>query len=160
MTGIPSAQRSGEAFANDDVQRGVGNALMAAPSRLAGLPGWLLTQPADAQAPDPRLQRIKDLDAAIAKERKTLDSYANRQFPSTVARNAANKAVDDAIASYTAQRDRLQGEIDAEFVTQRQRQDAADRGAEWAKTPMARRYPGSTEALATAGAVTSFARSE
>jgi hypothetical protein len=117
-TGIPAASEAGRLAAEGDWPGATGQALMAAPSRLAAIPGIMLSE-ATAQGPDPRLKTISDLNAEIARRERTLQSYGNRQFPSTVARQAANKIEQDAIATARARITALEGEIDQE------RKDAA-----------------------------------
>jgi hypothetical protein len=150
-TGVPAAGRAGEAFAAGEPMRGTGEALMALPSRMGAILGFPLSQ-AEAQTPDPRQARITKLDRDIAGHRKTLEDLGRQNFRSTQARQNASKPYLDAIGSAQAERDRLQGQLDAEFKALTDQRLAEERGAAWRNTPFARKYPGTPEAMAGVGA--------
>jgi hypothetical protein len=112
---------------------------------------------AQAGEPDPRVGRITRLNADIKNREATLKSYATKNFPSTVARNAANKVELDAIGSARAEVERLQGALDQEAADAADRERAAQAAAKWADTPFAKRYPGAPAGLAGLGAIGSLA---
>lgn len=154
MTGVPAAARAGEALAQGDVQRGIGEGLMALPSRLTAVPGMILSS-AEAQQPDPRQKQIDKLDEDIAKREKTIKDYGGRKFPSTAARTAATKVEQDAIADARATRKRLVDAMLGEAEETRNRQLAEERGAAWRNTPTAKAYPGVQYGTAIGGGLLS-----
>ena len=149
-TGLPAAARAGEAAAAGNIPQAVGEGLQALPSRVGSIVGFPLAS-AEAQAPDPRAVRVQKLDRDIAGHRKTLQELGTQNFRSTVARNNASKPYLDAIGSAQTERDRLQGEINAEFKAARDAQLAAERSADWERTPLQKRYPGLLPTTAATG---------
>ena len=155
-TGLPSAARAGEAAAAGDYPRAIGQGLMALPSRLASIPGMFMSG-AEAQAPDPRLKRIQELNAEISQREKRLQGYGNRQFPSAKARADAvgveNAGITAARDEAKAIRDAMAGETAQAAAAERARLASA----QWAETPTARAYPGSPAAMAGVGMLASLA---
>jgi hypothetical protein len=156
MTGVPAAGRAGTALAEGDYARGAGEALMALPSRMGSIVGFPLAS-AEAQQPDPRRNTIKDLDAQIAANRAKLEKMATTNYRSTVARQAATKPYEDENKSLQTRRDALQGQIDEEFRVANDQRLASERGAQWANTPFAKKYPGAPAGLAGVAAIGSLA---
>ena len=155
-SGIPSAARAGEAAAEGNYVEAAGQGLMALPSRFASIPGAFLSE-AGAQAPDPRLRRVQELQAEITRRETTLRRYGSRQFPSAKARADAVRLEEEGIRAARESITGIQAAMDAE----RQQAEAAERarlaGAQWAQTPFATKYPGAPSALAGIGAIASFA---
>jgi hypothetical protein len=152
MTGLPAAGRAGEALAAGNVPQAAGQAMMALPSRLAAIPGIVLSE-ASAQQPDPRLRTIRDLEADIARREKILEGYATRNFQSTRARTDASaphlSAISDARIRIKAINDEMaQERRDAEAARRAEESAATARrqsetdAETWRNTPLQQRYPG------------------
>jgi hypothetical protein len=144
MSGVPSAARSGEALAAGNVGQAAGQMAMALPSRLASIPGILLSE-ATAQPPDPRLKAIADANKEIKDRERTIRTYADRQFPTRQGRLDATKIEQDAIQAARNRIKALEGEMDAERQREAARLLAEQSTAAWAQTPFQRRYPGALE---------------
>jgi hypothetical protein len=158
-TGVPSAMRSGEALAQGDTMRGIGQALSALPSRAAAIPGMILSE-AEAAPPDPRQKRLDDIARDIAKRENTIKAYANKQFPTRQGRTDATKLEQDAIGTLRGEATRIRDAMNADTQRQLDAQRAAEAGADWAKKPFQQRYPGVLEGgvgtAATIGGVVPF----
>jgi hypothetical protein len=152
MTGVPAAGRAGEALAAGDYPQAAGQALMAAPSRLTAIPGMLLSE-AGAQTPDPRQKRIKELDKQIAEREATIKGYADKIFKTKQGRADATKIEQDAIGRATAERTKLQDDINAEIKAAEDMRVAGERAAGWRNTPTATAYPGVQYGSAGLGAM-------
>jgi hypothetical protein len=162
MTGLPALHRGSENLARGvetsdpwTAVRGIGQMATAGPGRAGGLASFLLSS-AEAQTPDPREKRIRDLNADITRREKLLEGYATKKFESKTARQEASKPHLDAIGAARAEATRLREEMDAEAATERQRAEAETRSAEWRNTPTARAYPGAPAAIAGLGMATGF----
>lgn len=156
MTGIPSAMRAGEQAAAGHYPQAAGEALMALPSRVAGIVGFPLAT-AEAGEPDPRVTRIDQLNKEIAGHRKRLEEMAKVNFRSTKARSDASQPYLDAITKAQGEAAKLQDAINAEFQAKRDAELAAERGAQWANTPFAKKYPGAPAGIAGLGMLGSVA---
>jgi hypothetical protein len=155
-TGIPAAGRAGEALARGEMGQGAREALFALPSRAAAIGGMLMPG-AEAQAPDPRVRRIQDLNREVVGYRQKLEEMGTKKFPSTTARKAASDPYLSAIEKAQGEAARLQEQLDTEFKDAEDRRLAAERGAAWANTPFAKKYPNAPAAIAGLGMVGSVA---
>jgi hypothetical protein len=155
-TGIPAAGRAGQAAAEGNWPSALAQGAMALPGRATAVPGLFLSE-ATAAPPDPRVARLTKLDQDLARAQEALNNVAARQprVPRHLtgraraeAEAAAAKRLETLTAPYTttfqnltAERKRLQDELDDEFLAGRQR-DASERAAaEWARTPTAVAHP-------------------
>jgi hypothetical protein len=155
MSGVPSAARSGEALAAGNVGQAAGQMAMALPSRLASIPGILLSE-ATAQPPDPRLKAIADANKEIKDRERTIRTYADRQFPTRQGRLDATKVEQDAILDARNRIKALNAEMDAERQREAARLLAEQSTAAWANTPTARAYPWAQPTATGAGLAAGF----
>jgi hypothetical protein len=153
MTGIPAAGRAGEALAEGNIPQAAGNALMAAPSRLAAIPGMLMSS-ASAAGPDPREARIRKLDADISTTQRAIEQLG-RRTPDADRLEVLARPHQQMLDRLNKERTGLQDAMDAEAAEARQREEAESRGAARRNTPTAQAYPAALYAAAGAGGLLS-----
>jgi hypothetical protein len=169
MTGIPAAQRAGEAAAAGRLPEAVGEAAMALPGRLASIPGVVVSEATAQATADPRQRRIDTLTTDINKARDAITAIGARQprIDSRLSGRARAEAEAAAAArlrtltaphqkifeDLSAQRKALQDELDGERRDAAARKLAEEIAAQWRNTPSAQAYPTAQYASAGAGAL-------